>query len=386
VGNTGSTFVHVWDDFDRDGFLDLLVANGITRDGSTNRLYHNNGDGSFTDITEAAGLSEVPGIRTIGLTAGDYDLDGWPDIFVNSWSSQNRLYHNRGDGTFEEVAQKAGISGANHPHSGYLGFIVDFDNDTLPDILFTKLGPFRPMLQGLLKDYRPTRVTQQYTPKLYRNQGDGTFKDVSDSAGLIYVHGGMGTNVADVNNDGFMDIYIGTGNPDMARLEPNALYINDGKGGFVDLTRFTGLGHVGKGHGITFADYDFDGDMDIYAPQGGFVHGDLWHNVLYRNEKGNVNNWLQIHLVGTKSNRMGVGAKLTLRAGDLVQYREMTAGGAFGSSSSPYLHFGLALQVKIDSLEITWPSGEKASYKEVPINRFIRIEEGAPDFVVIKRP
>jgi len=349
-------------------------------------LYHNNGDGTFTDVTVRCRLAEKPGTQTIGFAIGDYDRDGWPDIFVNARGTRHRLYHNRGDGTFEEVAISAGADGRDHPHSGFVAFFADFDNDTWPDILLTKLAPFPAVLQGMLADYKPNRNTTDCATKLYRNQGDGTFVDESKKAGLLYAHGTMGGNVGDVNNDGYLDFYLGTGAPPVFRLEPNAFYLNTGDGRFVDLTRFTGLGHLGKGHGITYVDYDFDGDLDIYAPQGGFTHGDLWHNAFYVNKRGNVNHWLSIQLEGTKSNRMGVGAQLTLRSGDFVIYREMTAGGAFGSSSSPFVHFGLGNRTQIDSLEVAWPSGERQVYTKVPVNRFIRIVESAKTVVELQLP
>ncbi|UCF36580.1 MAG: VCBS repeat-containing protein [Acidobacteriota bacterium] len=381
VGHPGSTFVHGWADFDRDGWLDLYMANGITKDGSVNCLYHNNGDGTFTDVTLEVGLGERPGIQTIGFGIGDYNRDGWPDIFVNSWGSRNRLYRNQGNGKFADVATFAGVDGRRFPASGYLGFINDFDNDTWPDILLTKLCPsFGMTIEGMLEGFKPTRLTNLYTSKLFRSKGDGwTFEDVSEASGLIYAHGSMGANVADVNNDGNLDFYLGTGDPWLPRMESNALYINEGNARFVDLTRYTGLGHLGKGHGITFADFDSDGDIDLYAPQGGFVHGDLWNNALYRNELGNRNNWLQVLLVGTRSNRMGVGAQLTVRSGDSSLYLEKTAGGAFGSSSTPHVHFGLGQRTRIDSLEIWWPSGEETTYRDIPINSFIQITEGSPE-------
>ena len=384
VGHPGSSFVHGWSDFDRDGFLDLFIANGITNDGSNNVLYHNNGDGTFVDSTAKCGLAEQPGIATIGFAIGDYDRDGWPDLFVNSWKTRNRLYHNQGDGTFEELASAAGVDGRDHPNSGYVAFMADFDNDAWPDILLTKLAPFPMVISGMVQGYRPTSQFTDFATKYYRNQGDGTFVDESEAAGLDSTHGTMGANVLDVNNDGYLDFYLGTGDPGMARLEPNAFYLNDSGYRFINLTRFTGLGHLGKGHGITSADFDFDGDLDIYAPQGGFVHGDLWNNALYVNELGNLNHWLAVQLEGVTSNRMAVGARLTLKAGDFVVYREQTAGGAFGSSSSPFVHFGLGDHTSIDALEIDCPSGERGVYAAVPVDRFISIVESRPTVTELK--
>lgn len=386
VGNPGSTFVHAWADFDRDGYLDLFLAQGITGDGSVNCLYRNNGDGTFTDITEEAGLLEPEGTKTIGVAVGDYDKDGWPDIFLNSWDTRNRLYRNRGDGTFEEVAAQTGVAGAAHPRGGYCAYFIDYNNDAWPDILLTKLAPWRLVLIGMMREYDedPRRLgrtqvdlIRSMATKLYRNNGDGTFTDVSLAAGLRYPHGTMGSNVADVDNDGYIDFYLATGDPDIRRMEPDVLYRNTGLGTFLNVTWVTGLGHIGKGHGVTFCDFDHDGDLDMYVPEGGFWHGDLWHNVFYENRMPPGNHWLHVDLEGVRSNRDGVGARLTVRAGDLVVYRERTAGGAFGSSNSPTVEFGLGAHERVDELEIVWPSGERQVFRDLPADQWIFVREGA---------
>ncbi|MBM3791487.1 MAG: VCBS repeat-containing protein, partial [Acidobacteria bacterium] len=334
VGHPGSTFVHVWLDYDRDGWLDLYLANGITGSGDTNALYRNNGNGTFSDVTSRSGLLEPRGTRTIGVCAGDYDRDGWPDLFVSGYMTLNRLYRNRGNGTFEEVANRAGVDGADHISTGYVSFFFDYNNDTHLDILRTSLAPWPDTLLSLSSQW--PSVPAQYrqamlrnAPKLYRGNGNGTFTEVSAAAGLDYPLGVMGTGVADLDNDGFLDIYFGTGDPKLERLEPDRFFRNNGDGTFTDLTFATGLGNVGKGHGVTFVDLDGDGDLEIYAQEGGFVHGDVWPNALYLNKQQTGNHWLHIDLEGVKSNRDAVGAELLLTAGRMKQLRSVQNGEGF---------------------------------------------------------
>ena len=369
-------FVSVWADFDRDGFLDVYITNGVINDGHTNRLYRNQGDGTFEDVTERAGLTETRGWETIGAAIGDYDQDGDPDIFVNGrGEAPNRLYRNRGDWTFDDVARDSGVGAL--PHNGYVAFFLDYNNDALPDILTTSLADWEVVLQGF------TRLNVPQSPgfmdrdvsMLYRNRGDGTFVDVTFEAGLMHPHGVMGANVADLDNDGYIDLYFATGAPSFKRMEPSAFYHNNGDGTFSDLTRYAALGHLGKGHGYTFADFDLDGDLDIYAPEGGFWHGDLWANPFYRNEAGSENHWLHLKLRGVKSNRFAVGAQVTLRSGEMTQYREVEGGIGFGSTNSYPVEFGLGDLTQVDEIEILWPSGERQVLKSPPVDALLEVEE-----------
>jgi len=383
VGNPGSTFVHVWLDYDRDGLLDLYLANGITGSGDTNVLYRNNGNGSFTDVTGRAGLQEAGGTRTIGAAASDYDSDGWPDIFVSGYMTTNRLYRNKGDGTFEEVAKKAGLLGTDHISTGYVSLFFDYNNDTYPDILRTSLAPWPDTLLSL-SSYWPNispaqrQAILKCAPKLYRNNKDGTFAEVSAAAGLALPLGVMGAGAADLDNDGFVDIYFGTGDPKLERLEPDRLFHNNGDGTFTDLTFAAGLGNVGKGHGVTFVDIDGDGDLEIYAQEGGFVHGDQWPNAFYLNRQQTGNHWLHVDLEGVRSNRDAVGARLLLKAGTMTQLREVQNGEGFGCSNSPTVEFGLGKMTRVDSLEIHWPSGVVQTLRGIAADRKIRVREGQP--------
>jgi tetratricopeptide (TPR) repeat protein len=381
LGDPGTAFVVAWTDYDRDGDLDVYVCNGITGGGDTNVLYRNNGDGSFTDVTSSAGLQERSGIKTIGVAIGDYDKDGWPDIFVSGFGTLNRLYHNKGDGTFDEVAATAGVAGADHISTGYTCFFVDYDNDADLDILRASLAPWRDVLKGLSDQWDGVPPAEKnamlrHATKLYRNDGDGTFTDVSYRAGFVHPVGTMGSGVADVNNDGYTDVYLATGDPGIGRLEPDRFYLNNGNGSFTDVTFAVGLGNVGKGHGITFVDLDDDGDLEIYAPEGGFWHGDPFPNALYLNEQTTGNHWLHVDLVGRESNRDGVGTRLTLRAGELLVYTEKFGGRGFGSTDSPPVEFGLGTATTVDSLELVWPSGIEQLFRDLSVDRRIRIEEG----------
>ncbi len=379
VDHPGSSFVHLWSDVDRDGDLDLYVAGGITGAGDVNTLFRNEG-GAFKDATSAAGLREPRGTKTIGLAVGDIELDGWPDLFASGYRTLNRLYRNKGDGTFEERAAEAGVDGKDHLSDGYVAFFVDVDNDLDQDILRTSLAPWEEVLFALsagfdAADAKRRAQLLRNAPHLYRNDGDGTFTDATVAAGLHHPIGIMGAGVADLDNDGWVDLYFGTGDPDIGRLEPDRYYKNRGDGTFVDRTFASGLGNLGKGHGVTFVDRDGDGDLEIYAPEGGFVHGDPWANAFYDN-RGASARWLQVDLEGTKSNRGAIGAVVIVTAGDLTVLRERKSGQGFGSTDAPTLAFGLGKAEKIDRVEIRWPSGAVQTFDDVPLDRRIFVREG----------
>ncbi len=382
----GSGFVALWGDLDNDGWLDLVVANGVLKDGSVTQIYRNNRDGTFTNVTKAAGLNEPPAWGAIGIALGDYDKDGRLDLLINGHGgAPNRLYHNDGNWHFTEVAQKAGI--AQPPHNGFVCFFVDYNNDGWPDILTTSLAPWEAAVEGLRKGYAPAsaRAVHPDASRLFRNNGDGSFTDVTFESKLYYPTGTMGAGVADLDNDGYVDLYLGTGDPQMSRLEPNRFFRNNGDGTFSDLTRYVGFARPGnKGHGVSFVDIDSDGDLDVFAQLGGHYPGDHAYNAFYRNLKGNRNNWLEVDLRGVKSNRFAVGAQLTVKAGGLLVYREVKGGEGFGATSPYRQHFGLAQKSKIDSLEIRWPSGVRQQFTGLAVNQIIAVKEDAQEWVKIK--
>ncbi len=375
AADKGSSFNGTWFDYDRDGRLDLVITNGVYLDNSTNQLYRNRGDGTFANVTAAAGLTEAPFAGTIGVAVGDYDDDGWLDIFYHGRMEPNRLYHNNRDGTFTDMAARAGVVGPGK-QNGYIAFFADFDSDGDLDIWTGSLAPWEQVLAGYRPDYKLGSLDD--LPRFYRNNGDGTFADNSLTSGFRYPHGIMAAGVGDLDNDGYLDIYLGTGNPELRRLEPNNFYHNRGGRTFEDLSRFTGLGCLGKGHGITFLDWDGDGDLEVYKELGGFFHGDFWENRFYLNEAGNKNNWLQVRLQQPGKNHDAVGARVTIKAGSLNQTQQVIAGRGFGSTDPPTLHFGLGQANKVERLQIRWPDDTRQVMESLPVNRYMLIKRTAP--------
>jgi len=382
----GSGFVSLWADLDNDGWIDLVVANGVLQDGSVTQIYRNNRDGTFSNVTKAAGLDEPPAYGAIGIALGDYDKDGRVDILINGReSAPNRLYHNDGSWHFTEVAKKAGV--VQPPHNGFVCFLFDYNNDGWPDILTTSLAPWEVAVEALKKGFAPAsaRAMHPDTNHLFRNNKDGTFTDVTYEAKFFYPTGTMGAGVADVDNDGHVDIYVGTGDPQMSRLEPNHFFRNNGDGTFSDLTNSLGFARPGnKGHGVSFVDIDEDGDLDIFAQLGGHYPGDHTYNAFYRNLKANQNNWLELDLRGVKSNRFAVGAQVTVKAGDLLVYREVKGSEGFGATSPYRQHFGIAKQAKVDSLEVRWPSGLTQRFAGLDANHIISLTEGEAELKRVK--
>ena len=368
VSDPQSSFCAAWADYNNDGYIDLYVADGVIGDGAANVLYRNNGDGTFTNTADVAGVADTG--NSLGTTWGDYDKDGHIDLHVVNYGQSNVLYRNNGDGTFTDVTPTTGM---NLPVTdAFVTFFLDVDNDADLDIFISNSGSFQAFIAGQITGAAPHDSDRQV---LYRNNGDGTFTDVTRESGLYHAFGAMGANFGDINSDGYLDIYLATGAPQMGRLERDALFRNNGDGTFTDATAALGLGNIGKGHGVTFGDIDTDGDVDIYVPVGGAFIGDQWHNLFYRN-KGVGNNWLTLKLVGVKSNRDGIGAKVTLHIGDDVIYREVSGGCGFGSTNSLSLEIGLGTHTKIDTLEIVWPSGQVDTHRNLSVNQKLVVTEG----------
>ncbi len=380
AADPGSGFVSLWGDLDNDGWLDFVVANGVLQEGSVTQIYHNNHDGTFTNVTKAAGLNEPPSYGAIGIALGDYDQDGRLDLLINgNDTAPNRLYHNDGGLHFTEVAAKAGV--LQPRHNGFVCFFFDYNNDGRPDILTTSLAPWEAAVDGLRKGYAPANARSVHpdSSRLFRNNGNGTFTDVTFESRLFYPMGTMGAGVADLDNDGHVDLYIGTGDPQMSRLEPNRLFHNSGDGTFADVTNFVGLARPGnKGHGVAFADIDGDGALDMFAQLGGHYPGDHTFNALYHNLKAARNHWLEMELTGVKSNRQAIGAQITVKAGGLLVYREIKGGEGFGATSMYRQHFGLGPHAKIDSIAVRWPSGTEQTFRDVDANQILRLKEDQP--------
>ena len=381
--DAGSGFVSVWGDLDNDGYLDFVVANGVLKDGSVPRIYRNNRDGTFSQVS---GVKESPAYGAIGVALGDYDKDGDLDILINGLNNApNRLYRNDGSWKFTEVARAVGLD--QPPHNGFVCFFTDFNNDGWPDILSVSLAPWDAVVEGLKGAFAPASKQAIHTDanRLFRNNGNGTFTDVTWESKLYFPTGSMGAGVADLDNDGFTDIYIGTGDPQLTRLEPNRVFHNNGDATFTDVTSIAGFARPGnKGHGVAFIDIDDDGDIDVYAQLGGHYQGDHAYNAFYKNLKGNRNHWLEVDLTGVKSNRFAVGAQLTVKAGGSTVYREVKGSEGFGATSQYRQHFGLGSKTKVDTLEIRWPSGIQQSFPEIEANRIVAIKEGEDKVTRVK--
>lgn len=378
AGDPGSGFVSLWGDLDNDGDLDFVVANGVLKDGSTPQVYRNNGDGTFTNVTKEAGINEPPQWGTIGIALGDYDKDGDLDLFINGLQGDpNRLYRNMGGFRFTEVAKQAGV--AQPDHYGYVAFFTDYNNDGWPDLLTTSLAPWEAVIQSMTRFFSvpgPQSIHPD-SVRLFRNDRNGRFTDVTWNAKLYYPMGVMGAGVADLDNDGYVDFYFGTGDPQLSRLEPNRFFRNNGDGTFTELTwqmPFARPGH--KGHGVAFIDLDEDGDLEIFTQLGGHFQGDHTESAFYRNLKGNRNNWLQIDLTGVKSNRFAVGAQVTVKAGPLTVYREVKGSEGFGATNQYRQHFGLGRNARVDSIEVVWPSGTRQQFAAQEANQILEIVEG----------
>jgi hypothetical protein len=368
-----------WADYDNDGDLDLYVGNESTPQSVfPNELFRNEGDGTFVNVAKDAGVKNLRFAK--GVVWGDYDADGRPDLYVSNLGEDNRLYHNNGDGTFTDVAPSLGVTG---PKDSFAVWFWDYDNDGALDIYVTTYyqdnGAER--LRAVAATYlgQPSKAEPA---KLYRGDGHGTFRDVAAEQGLARIKTlPMGANFGDLDNDGWLDFYLGTGYPNYDGLIPNVMYRNRGGSGFADVTTAGGFGHLQKGHGVAFADYDHDGDQDVFEQMGGAYPGDGFANAVYQNP-GFGNHWIAVKLVGVRSNRSAIGARIRVDV-DIVDhgrrrsvYRWVNSGGSFGANPLRQ-HFGLGQAGKVEMIEVHWPTtGATQTFRDVPVDQLVEITEG----------
>lgn len=393
--NTGCVFF----DYDRDGWLDLFVANYVDQGkdfhllpqpGSgqfcqykgipmacgprglrtgRNFLYHNNRDGTFTDVSEKSGIVLLPGKHyALGTLSLDYDNDGWPDLYVACDSTASILYHNNHDGTFADLAFVAGVaySGDGESQAGMGVSAGDYDQDGFLDLAKTNFS--------------------DDTPDLYHNNGDRTFSDATFAAGLGTHpnHMGWGVGFIDYDNDGWPDLFMANGfldavideyHIDSTYAEPKLLYRNvEGPGGtrrFEDVSNSSGPGiqTPSSSRGVAFADYDNDGDIDIVINN---MNGPAY---LLRNDGGNRNHWIKIKTIGVKSNRNGIGTRIEVRTGDQRQIDEVRSGGSYISQNDLRIHFGLGDHPAVDEITLRWPSGHVDRLRHVTADRTITVRE-----------
>jgi tetratricopeptide (TPR) repeat protein len=366
--NVAQTNSAVWADIDNDGYLDLFIAN----ENSPSQLFHNKGDGTFEDISHSAGIDQTAFSK--GVTAADYDQDGYVDFYLSNLYGANNLYHNNGNMTFTDVARQAGVQA---PMVSFATWFFDYDNDGWPDLFVTS---YPVSVTESVKTFLGLPHNAE-TLKLYRNKHDGTFEDVTEKVGLDKVFMPMGAGFGDIRNDGFLSIYLGSGNPSYTSLVPHTLLLNEEGKSFVDITASSGTGELHKGHAISFADLDRSGSEAIVAEIGGAVPGDA-HTLRVFKNPGSTNDWINVHLIGVKSNRSGVGAQIKVTVTDDGQaprtiFRTGGEASSFGSKPMEQ-HIGLGHNAHIVSIDVWWPATDtRQHFADVAKNQFIEIQEFA---------
>jgi len=384
-----------WGDYDKDGHLDLYVCgyvkysknvnhpvmsrgndeeppqiNPLDFSPQRNLLYHNNGNGTFTETAISAGVADTIG-KSLSATWCDFNDDGWPDLYVANDVSDNALYRNNGNGTFTEVSHPAHVA----DYRGAMGLAVgDWNNDGDMDLFVTH---WLAQENGFYINKRNTMG------KISGGRLPMSFQDEAEKYGLGQIsldYVGWGTSFIDYDNDTHLDLFVVNGSTDQIKGHPkylkpmgNTLYWNEpDKKWFADVTSVSGeaLSYKNVSRGAAFADYDNDGDEDVFIVNNG------GNGVLLQNDGGNRKNWLEVKLVGTQSNRSAIGAKLKLESDGTVQIREVGVQSSYLSQNSLIQHFGLADFVKVDTLDVKWPSGLRQQFLNIPVNERIAITEG----------
>ncbi len=367
-----------WGDYDNDGFVDLYIGNE-SNDWERHpcELFHNEAGAKFVERARSKGVDNVGYVK--GVAWGDYDNDGDIDLFLSRMGQVNALYRNDGERGFSERGAAAGVT---EPEWSFPTWFFDYDNDGWLDIFVA--GYDNDAIDIAAVYLRQTSSASR--SRLFRNGADGRFTSVeSGLEGAVLV---MGANYGDLDNDGFADVYLGTGNPDLRSLLPNRMYRNDGGDQFLDVTSAAGTGHLQKGHGVSFGDLDNDGDQDIYQVMGGAYSGDAYYNVLYANP-GHGNGWVTLKLEGVSSSRDAIGARIQVRVRRDDGVRDIWAlagsGGSFGGSSLQQ-EIGLGQARAIDFVDVRWPAtGAVERFEGVAMDGAWLLREGAGRAVPLKR-
>ena len=387
-----------WADFNLDGYLDLFIGNESNSkwqdiiaqnrigEGVSHRseLYLNNRDGTFTEISEKVGIKTEAFVKA--AVWGDINNDGLPDLFVSILGENNKLYLNKGGTSIEDwnFEEQAAESGVEKPLFSFPAWFWDFDNDGWEDlvVLSYDFRSFGRLTSDVASEHMNLPFSSEI-PRLYRNNKDGTFSDITKLAQLDKALYSMGCNFGDLDNDGWLDFYVGTGSPDLRSIVPNRMFRNIKGQRFEEVTYNIGMGHIQKGHAIAFADLDRDGDQDVYSVMGGAVEGDTFPNALFENPANlNNNTWITLELEGKKANRSAIGARIEIIALQTNgQSRKIShtigTGGSFGAGSLQ-AEIGLGNTKEIKQISIKWPNANRTTetHKNFLINKYYRIVEG----------
>ena len=379
-----------WADFNNDGWLDVFIGNETTpgEEAHPCELYINNKNGTFTEVAAKAGCAIKLFVK--GITSGDYNNDGRTDIFISTLNGIKILLKNEtvkgGPVKFEDASKEAGVS--RNLSRSFPTWFFDYDNDGWLDILVCGYEFTRSLASYAGAEALGTFVNDGGQVYLFRNNHDGTFEDVSAKVGLNKIAFAMGSNFGDIDNDGYLDFYLGTGNPSFKSVVPNKLFKNIDGTNFLDVTTSARVGNLQKGHGVAFADFDNDGNEDIYIKMGGAYVGDAYENSLYLNPGQNNNHWINILLEGTVSNKVAIGAKIkvSFKENNIERfvYRDVNSGGSFGSNPLQQ-HIGVGQAAILSKIEITWPvTGKTQVFKNIPVDKNIKITEDDSTFSAFK--
>lgn len=360
-----------WGDFNNDGWLDLFIGNENT--GGSNHiseLYQNNGDGTFSEVAQAHNINAIGFIKAV--IWGDINNDGFLDLYISRLGESNLLFQNSGPENnyhFKEISKKSGVT---EPLNSFPAWFWDFNNDGWEDIW---VSGYDNSSGHVAMDYLGLKHDGE-SPRLYQNNKDGTFTDVTKKANLDHPLLTMGSNFGDLNNDGFLDFYAGTGDPDYRSIQPNRMFLNNRGESFDDVTFHGRFGHLQKGHGVSFADFDRDGDLDIHAVLGGAYEGSVYQNALFENPGGWKTHWIGISLRGNKTNKLALGARIeiVLKNGSSI-FRTVSSGGSFGGNPFDQM-IGLGKNGNIKTINIFWPgSGTTQTFSGVDINAWYLVNE-----------
>jgi hypothetical protein len=391
--NTKPTQSAEWCDFNNDGYLDLFVANETTASSDKQfpcDLYFGSKNGTFVNVANQYEVDKIGYYK--GCSAGDVNNDGWMDLYLSNLNGDNLLFINVAkDNKFQGFEQsKAPVS---NPKQSFPCWFFDYNNDGWDDIYAASYDKFAFLDQsGQFAKDQLKMPTGTEKSSLYRNVGDGNFIDVTDSQFKSFGISTMGCNYGDIDNDGFQDFYLGTGAPDFRAIVPNRFFKNMNGESFMDMTFKYNLGHIQKGHGIAFADFDNDGDQDIYAVMGGAFKDDVFSNAFFENKLEHETSWIKFKLVGDHSNKSAIGSKIKVVGLDdnnkeIVFYKSINSGASFGGNPLT-CHLGLGLMKKVIMTSVKWPDGTNqwTDYPNLELNNMYRINEGLiPEKMVMKK-